>query len=194
MTSRRTDALLGTRPMRVLGLDPGSRRTGWGVVEGTGSRLHCVAFGVITPPARQELPQRLHAIAREAGVRIEEHRPDAVAVEEAFYHESVRSTLVLGHVRGALLVAAVERGATIAEYSPREIKLSVVGHGNASKEQVAAMVRRLLGLRAEPPADAADALAAAICHLHRTRRAAPARALTAATRGLEALLAARGRR
>ena len=180
--------------MRVLGLDPGSRRTGWGVVERAGSRLRCVAFGVIAPPARQELPQRLHALARQVGARIEEHHPDTVVVEEAFYHDSVRSTLVLGHVRGALLVAAVERNVPVAEYSPREIKMSVAGHGGASKEQVAGMVCRLLALRAEPPADAADALAAAICHLHRSRRALPARTLTAAARSLEALLAARGRR
>ena len=180
--------------MRVLGLDPGSRRTGFGVVESAGNRLHCVAFGQWAPPARQDLPRRLHTLARHAGALIEEHRPDCVVIEEAFYHESVRSTLVLGHVRGALLVAAVEREVTIAEYSPCEIKLSVAENGGASKEQVAGMVRRLLALRAAPQADAADALAAAICHLHRSRLAPPARALTAAARGLEALLAARGRR
>jgi crossover junction endodeoxyribonuclease RuvC len=181
--------------MRVLGLDPGSRRTGWGVVESSGSTLKAVAFGLVTPPTRcRELSDRLLAISRGVGARIDEHRPDAVVVEEAFYHESVRSTLVLGHVRGVLLVAAAERGVSIAEYSPREIKMSVAGNGGASKEQVAGMVRRLLGLRTEPAADAADALAAAICHVHRARRAAPARALTAATRSLEALLARRGRR
>ncbi len=180
--------------MLVLGVDPGSRRTGWGVIEGGGNRLRAAAFGVLAPPARADLPHRLQALAHKLGALIEEHRPEVVVIEEAFYHESVRSTLVLGHVRGALLVAALDRGLPVAEYSPREIKMSVAGHGGASKEQVAGMVRRLLGLRAEPPSDAADALAAAICHLHRARRAVPARALSAATKSLEALLATRGRR
>ncbi|HEY6865778.1 MAG TPA: crossover junction endodeoxyribonuclease RuvC, partial [Candidatus Eisenbacteria bacterium] len=166
--------------MRVLGLDPGSRRTGYGVIERSGNRFVCIAHGPIAPPARLDLPQRLHAIAARAGSLIEEHTPDAVVVEEAFYHESVRSTLVLGHVRGALLVAAVERGLPVAEYSPREIKLSVTGNGGASKDQVAYMVQRLLGLRAAPQGDAADALAAALCHLHRARRSEPARAASAA--------------
>jgi crossover junction endodeoxyribonuclease RuvC len=111
-----------------------------------------------------------------------------VVVEEAFYRENVRSALVLGHVRGALMVAAVERGLEVFEYSPREIKLGVAGNGAAAKEQVAFMVSRLLGL-AEPPAnDAADALAGAICHLNRSRFARP-RAATPAAKRLEALLA-----
>jgi crossover junction endodeoxyribonuclease RuvC len=115
-------------------------------------------------------------------------------VEEAFYHESVRSTLVLGHVRGALLVAAVERGIELAEYTPREIKLSVTGTGAASKGQVAFMVRRLVGLKGALQPDAADALAAAVCHLQRARRSEPARAMSAAAKSLEALLARRTRR
>jgi len=114
-------------------------------------------------------------------------------VEEAFYHESVRSTLVLGHVRGALLVAAVSRGIPVAEYTPREIKMSVAGSGGATKDQVEFMVRRLLGLRGPLQADASDALAVALCHLHRVGRLAPRRALGAATRSLESLLARRGR-
>jgi crossover junction endodeoxyribonuclease RuvC len=119
-------------------------------------------------------------------------RPDCVAVEEAFYHESVRSTLVLGHVRGALLVAAVQRGLPVAEYSPREVKMSVAGSGAAAKEQVAFMVRRLLGVKGALPMDAADALAVALCHLHRERRLAPeARAMSAAAERLAALLARR---
>src|SRR5882762_6964238 len=107
--------------MRVLGLDPGSRRTGYGLVEKLGERLTCVGHGTVSP----------------GGEVMERTRPDAVVVEEAFYHESARSTLVLGHVRGALLVAAVQRGLAVAEYSPREIKMSVTGNGGASKEQVA---------------------------------------------------------
>jgi len=178
----------------VLGLDPGSRRTGWGVVERSGNRFRCLAHGAIAPPARLDLAHRIHAIAARAGELIDQHAPDSVVVEEAFYHESVRSTLVLGHVRGALLVVAVQRGVPVAEYSPREIKLSVAGSGAAAKVQVAFMVRRLLDLRAEVTADASDALAAAVCHLHRVRVSAPARAASAAALRLEALLAAKGSR
>ena len=177
--------------MRVLGLDPGSRRTGWGVVERSGNRFRCLAHGAIAPPARLDLAHRIHAIATRAGELLALHAPDAVVIEEAFYHESVRSTLVLGHVRGALLVAAVERGLAIAEYSPRAIKLSVTGRGGATKEQVGYMVRRLLALPEAPQADAADALAAALCHLQRARLGEPARAASAAARGLVALLARR---
>jgi crossover junction endodeoxyribonuclease RuvC len=180
--------------MRVLGLDPGSRRTGFGLVEKLGNRLRCLEHGTVAPPARLGLPERLHRIATTVGELMDRVRPDAVVVEEAFYHESVRSTLVLGHVRGALLVAAAQRGLTVAEYSPREIKLSVAGSGAAAKEQVAFMVRRLLGLRGAVPADAADALAAAICHLNRARLSAPARAASAAAQRLEALLAGRAGR
>ena len=180
--------------MRVLGLDPGSRRTGYGVVEGEGNRFHAVTHGVITPRASRELAPRLLAIVEGVRKVMDDTRPDAVVIEEAFYHESVRSTLVLGHVRGALLVAAAERGIPIGEYSPREIKLSVVGHGGATKEQVAFMVRRLLALRTELASDASDALAAAICHLQRARRTATARPATLAGRRLEALLASRVRK
>ena len=130
-------------------------------------------------------------IAERAGEIMDRYRPDCVAVEEAFYHESVRSTLVLGHVRGALLVAAVGRGLEVAEYTPREVKMSVVGSGAAAKQQVAFMVRRLLGLRGALQQDAADALAIAICHLNRSAHGEPARAARAAAGRLEALLARR---
>jgi crossover junction endodeoxyribonuclease RuvC len=180
--------------MRVLGLDPGSRRTGYGLVEKNGNRLRCGAHGTIAPGARMDLPHRLHDIAGRAGALMESERPDVVVIEEAFYHESARSALVLGHVRGALLVAAVQRGLAVAEYSPREIKMSVTGTGAAAKDQVAFMVRRLLGLRGSLPTDASDALAAALCHLQRARLSAPARAASAAAQRLEALLAGRGAR
>jgi crossover junction endodeoxyribonuclease RuvC len=174
--------------MRVLGLDPGSRRTGWGVVDRSGNQFRCVEHGCITPSARLDLPRRLHHLAKEAGGIIDRLAPEAVVVEEAFYHKSVRSTLVLGHVRGALIVAAVERGVAVAEYTPREIKLAVAGNGGAAKEQVEFMVRRILGLSAPLQADAADALAGALCHLNRSRFAA-ARPGSRPSRGLEALLA-----
>lgn len=180
---------------RVLGLDPGSRRTGFGVIERSGNRYRCVRHGVVVPPGRLDLPRRLHAIVERVSEVLDETRPECVAVEEAFYHESVRSTLVLGHVRGALIVAALQRGFEIAEYSPREVKMSVAGNGGAAKEQVAFMVRRLLALGGDLPADASDALAVALCHHHRAGRLEPRRrAASAAARGLEALLARRGTR
>ena len=174
--------------MRILGLDPGSRRTGFGVVDAAGNHVRCVLHGHVSPPARLDLAQRLHAIAQRVGELIDEHAPECVAVEEAFDHESVRSTLVLGHVRGALLVTAAARGVALAEYSPREVKLSVTGNGGAAKDQVAFMVRRLLALGGPLQADAADALAVALCHHHRVRLRAPARVASAAARTLEALL------
>ena len=180
--------------MRVLGLDPGSRRTGYGLVEKTGNRLRCGAHGTVAPGARLDLPRRLHDIAARVGAIMDHERPEVVVIEEAFFHESARSALVLGHVRGALLVAAVQRGLEVAEYSPREIKMSVTGTGAAAKDQVAFMVLRLLNLRGTLPADASDALAAAICHLQRVRLSAPARAASAAAQRLQALLAGRGAR
>lgn len=180
--------------MRVLGLDPGSRRTGFGVVDRSGNVFQCVSHGTATAAARMPLAQRLHRIVEQVGVVMDEFGPDVVAVEEAFYHESVRSTLVLGHVRGALLVAAVQRGFEVAEYTPREVKMSVAGTGAGSKEQVAFMVRRMLGVRGPLGPDASDALAIALCHHHRARRPGPARAVTAASQRLAALMATRGRR
>jgi crossover junction endodeoxyribonuclease RuvC len=180
--------------VRVLGLDPGSRRTGFGVVERSGNRLTCVAHGVVTPRAGSDLAGRLLAIAERVDAVIADRRPDAVVVEEAFYHENVRSTLVLGHVRGVLLLTAARRGIAVHEYSPREIKLAVVGSGGASKDQVGFMIRRLLALRGEVAADAADALAGAVCHLQRVRLTAPARAMSDAARRLEAMLTAKGGR
>jgi crossover junction endodeoxyribonuclease RuvC len=152
-----------------------------------------VLQGTATASGRLDLPHRLHAIVQRIEEILDAESPDCVAVEEAFYHESVRSTLVLGHVRGALLVTGVARGIEVAEYTPREVKMSVAGSGGATKEQVEFMVRRLLGLRGPLQVDASDALAVAMCHLHREGRLAPKRALGAATKGLEALLARRGR-
>ena len=180
--------------MRVLGLDPGSRRTGIGVVEKSGHTYRCVHHGFAAAPAKAPLPARLLAIATRVGEIMDAHAPDCVVVEEAFYHESVRSTLVLGHVRGALLLAAMERGLEVAEYTPREIKMSVTGSGGATKDQVAFMVRRILALNGALQSDAADALAVALCHHHRVRRQAPAREASAAARKLAALLERRAGR
>jgi len=183
--------------MRVLGLDPGSRRTGFGVVERRRDGLRPVAHGTLVPPATSTLAQRLAHLAAGVSRLLETHAPDTVVIEEAFHHEFARSTLVLGHVRGALMVTVSRQGTAIAEYAPRAIKLAVTGSGAASKSQVAAMVTRLLALDTVPLADAADALAGAICHLQRTRGPALAAASdvrSPARRRLEALLATRGAR
>jgi len=180
--------------MRVLGLDPGSRRTGWGVVERRSRELHYVAAGHVSPPARLSLPERLRAIVREVDEVMERYRPDCVVIEAAFHHAFARSTLVLGHVRGALMVAVAERRLAIAEYAPRAIKLAVTGSGGAAKQQVSAMVKSQLGLAALPQADAADALAGALCHLRRSHFDVPRRRTPAGDR-LQAMLAtARGAR
>lgn len=180
--------------MRVLGLDPGSRKTGWGVVERIGRTVHYVACGHAAPSAKLSLAERLHAIVCEVDEVIARYAPDQVVVESAFHHEFARSTLVLGHIRGALLVAAVRRGLPVAEYAPRAIKLAVTGRGDAPKERVASMVRTQLMLDRVPQADAADALAGALCHLHKAHYAAPRRRTPAGER-LQALLAtARGAR
>ena len=174
--------------MRVLGLDPGSRKTGWGVVEKQARSLRCLAAGHVAPAARLSLAERLHAIVQAVDEVMERWSPDCVVIEEAFHHSYVRSTLVLGHVRGALMVAAVDRGLAVAEYAPRAIKLAVTGRGGAAKEQVAAMVKVRLGLAVLPQADAADALAGALCHLNRVRFDMPKRRTPAADR-LQAMLA-----
>ena len=180
--------------MRVLGLDPGSRRTGWGVVERRARAYVCLAAGHVAPPARLALAERLRTIVHEVDQVMERWRPDCVVIEAAFHHAFARSTLVLGHVRGALMVSVAERGLEIAEYAPRAIKLAVTGHGGAAKQQVSAMVRAQLGLATLPQSDAADALAGALCHLRRVRFEAPKRRTPAAER-LQALLAtARGAR
>lgn len=153
--------------MRVIGIDPGSYATGWGMVERRGNRYVSARSGVVRAAAGQPLPRRLAGIHEAVLAVLREEEPDAVAVETPFYARSVRSTLVLGHVRGVVLLAVHQAGAGLFEYAPREVKQAVVGNGAASKEQVQFMVKRLLGLREDPPSDAADALAVAICHHHR---------------------------
>jgi crossover junction endodeoxyribonuclease RuvC len=175
--------------MRVLGLDPGSRKTGWGVVERRGREFHCLGAGHVAPSARMELPQRLHAIVRDVDLVMERFSPDVVVVEAAFHHEFARSTLVLGQIRGRLRVRrGGDRGLPVAEYAPRAIKLAVTGRGGAAKQQVAAMVQLQLRLAELPQADAADALAGALCHLRRAKFDAPRRRTPAAER-LAAMLA-----
>ena len=154
--------------MKVFGIDPGSARTGYGCVQSDGSRHRMIVCGAITIPVAHAFPEKLRIIHVELGILIARHQPDVVAIENLFHAVNARSALKLGHARGVAMLAAVEAGVPIFEYTPAEVKQSVVGYGRAEKGQVQSMVQLLLGL-SEPPApfDASDALAIAVCHLHR---------------------------
>jgi crossover junction endodeoxyribonuclease RuvC len=153
--------------VRVFGIDPGCERTGYGCVETDGSRHRIVLCGAITSSAGEPLPDKLHRIHTELARLLAECRPASVAIENLFYSVNVRSALKLGHARGVAMLAAVEAGLAVFEYTPAEVKRGVVGYGRADKAQVQQMVRVLLGLDTVPsPHDAADALAIAICHVH----------------------------
>jgi len=153
--------------VRIFGIDPGSERTGYGCVETDGRRHHLVACGAIAAPHGDSFPNRLARIHAELSGLLVSFRPDCVAIENLFYATNVRSALKLGHARGVAMLAAVEAGCEVVEYTPAEIKRALVGYGRAEKQQVGQMVKLLLGLTAAPsPHDAADALAVAICHLH----------------------------
>ena len=152
--------------MLVLGIDPGTATTGYGLVE-DGDPLEMVACGVITTPAGTPLPERLLAIHRQLSEVIRSYQPEAVAVEELFFSKNVRTAMSVGQARGAVLLTAAQAGLTVYNYKPAEIKQAVTGYGSASKKQVQEMVRLLLGLDEAPaPDDVADAVAIAICHLH----------------------------
>jgi len=151
--------------MRVLGIDPGSTATGYGIVEEHVGGLCAVAFGAITSRASLPFPQRLLRIHQELRALLGRIRPDCAAVEAVFFARNVQSALRLGQARGVALLALAEEGIEIHEYSALEVKQAVTGYGRAEKGQVQEMVRLLLNLPAAPePADAADALAVAICH------------------------------
>jgi len=154
--------------MRTLGIDCGTEVTGFGVVELChDSKLNCLICGAIKLSIRDPLPARLATIFNRLAAVISEHQPDDVAIEDVFYALNVKSALKLGQVRGVAMLAASSAGLEVAEYAPLAIKSAVVGYGRAEKQQVQHMVARLLNLPVIPePADAADALAIAICHLH----------------------------
>jgi crossover junction endodeoxyribonuclease RuvC len=153
--------------VRIFGIDPGSERTGYGCVETDGHCHRLVACGAIVTSRRDGFPAQLLAIHTQLRALLAEHRPECVAVESVFHAVNVRSALKLGHARGVALLAAAAGGYPIAEYTPAQIKLAVVGYGRAEKPQVQEMVRIILGLPEVPtPNDAADALAVAICHVH----------------------------
>ena len=153
--------------MRIFGIDPGSERTGYGCVETDGRRHHLIACGAITARPGDSFPDRLERIHRELTALLEGCRPTSVALENLFHASNARSALKLGHARGVAMLAAVQAGCLVAEYTPAEVKRAIVGYGRAEKRQVQQMIKLLLGLDKVPtPHDAADALAVAICHLH----------------------------
>jgi crossover junction endodeoxyribonuclease RuvC len=160
------------RRTRILGIDPGTLRLGYGIVDLAGpSNVTYVECGVISAPVRQARNERLHVIGRGLRELLDEFTPDQVAMEQAFYGKNVQSTLALGEARGVALFLAYDRGLTVAGYAPARIKQTVVGHGRASKTQIGFLVRAILGMRRPPEADAADALAIAICHARHMPRA-----------------------
>ncbi len=152
----------------MLGIDPGSLVTGYGLVRRTPSGIECLEFGCVRPARGRSLAERLQHIHDALLEKIETFKPDRIAVETIFYSRSVRAALTMGHVRGVVLLAAAKAGLEIFEYTPLEIKMSVTGTGAASKKQVQFMVREILSPQGNLPLDASDALAVALCHVNRT--------------------------
>lgn len=155
--------------MRVLGIDPGTRRLGWGVVEQKGQRLRAIAAGVLVLDPRAELAERLAAAFDGIEALLEDHAPDEIAVEDIFYARYPSAAIRLGHVRGVVLLAAARAERPIGQWPPALVKRTVAGAGAAGKGQVARIMAATLGLRTPPPSDAADALAVAVTHLRSIR-------------------------
>ena len=151
---------------RIIGIDPGLRRCGWGIIETLGNRLTFVAAGTIKPPIEGSLAARLAVLFAELGMVLNQYSPQEAAVEETFVNAGARSALILGQARGVVLLAPAARGLPVAEYAANLVKKSVVGTGHAEKGQVALMVKTLMPAADVKGADAADALAIAICHAH----------------------------
>lgn len=159
--------------MIVLGIDPGTAMTGYGIVERTGSKLRAVDYGCFETTSAWPLPQRLMAIHEAVGDLITAHRPELVGVERLFFNKNVQTAFAVGQARGAVLLAAAQHGLPVFEYGPHEVKMAVTGYGRAHKDQVQRMVQVVLGMTILPrPDDAADALAVAICLAHAQRPAA----------------------
>lgn len=153
--------------MIALGVDPGTRHLGWGVVRAEGNRLTHVAHGVIDASPTLPLAKRLEVIDRALAVVIDTHRPSVGSVETLFFHKDVQAAAKLGHARGVVLLGLARAGIEVAEYAPAYVKRVIAGKGNAEKRQVALMIRALLALELTPPSDAADALALAVAHCRR---------------------------
>jgi crossover junction endodeoxyribonuclease RuvC len=152
--------------LKVIGIDPGTRKMGYGIVESSGSRLIHIDNGAISTSSKAPLAERLKDIYDGISQIIEEYRPDAVSIEDIFYSKNVKSAMKLAHARGVAILAGANKDLDIFEYTPTAIKSAVVGFGRAEKKQVQQMVKTLLNLPEVPQEDAADALAAAICHIN----------------------------
>lgn len=159
--------------MRVLGIDPSLRSTGFGIVDSDGHRFRVVDYGVIAAHARESHGACLAGIDARIAALLEEHRPDTAALESLFYCRNVRTAITLGEARGAVLLCLARGGVDVVEYAPRRVKLAVTGRGSATKDQVSLMVRRILGIRDDIPDDASDALAVAVCHVHQAHSPIP---------------------
>lgn len=156
--------------MKILGIDPGLKITGFGIIEVNGRNLKCVAFGGIPANPKATFAEKLLAINEGVNKVIRQYRPDYCAAEDIYFHQNKKTAIVMGHARAVAILAAARNQVPVFEYSPREVKMSIVGNGNASKSQVQAMVKNILGLSEIPrPEDAADALAVALCHHHRMK-------------------------
>ncbi|MBO8159933.1 crossover junction endodeoxyribonuclease RuvC [Thermosyntropha sp.] len=156
--------------MRVLGIDPGTAITGYGLVDSHAGREALVSYGTITTPSDMEMALRLYRINKELSHIIDYFKPESVAVEQIFYHRNAKTAISVAQARGVVLCTVAASGLTVAEYTPLEVKQAVVGYGNAEKKQVQIMVKNILNLDHIPkPDDAADALAVAICHVHSAR-------------------------
>ena len=152
--------------IRTIGVDPGARYTGYGIVEGDGSSLKYIHHGTIKLPANRPLCERLKIIFEQIGASIREYNPQFMAVEEVFFAKNVKSALSLGQARGAVILAGVNAGLSVHEYSALSIKQSVAGYGRAAKAQVAGMIQRIFRIDSEIEPNAADALAVAVCHIN----------------------------
>ena len=151
----------------ILGLDPGTATTGYGIVEEKGGKLSLVDYGCIETKAGKELPRRLDEIYEDLNILIKKYNPDEIAIEELFFAANAKTAIAVGHARGVLMLSSEKSGKKIAEYTPLQVKQSITGYGRADKRQVQEMVKTFLKLGEIPkPDDAADALAVAICHIH----------------------------
>lgn len=161
---------MNEKPTIILGIDPGTRITGYGVLQVEANFFKTLDFGCIRPPSTFKLTKRYFIIFDSIEKIIEKYKPNAVAVETQFVNKNAQSAIKLGMARGSIIIAAEKNNVPVYEYAPREAKLAVVGNGNASKEQIQKMLKMLLNLSQEPkPEDAADALALAMCHAHRMK-------------------------